>query len=127
VRSDRWKYIRYTDVDEADELYDLQSDPYEMKNLAADASAAEQLKTMKAELERQLGAGEVAACCRPRRPSLHRRDAAPAQDGPVGPNLIAIVTDDQGYCRSAPLRQPRIETPNMDGWRPRARCSPTRS
>jgi N-acetylglucosamine-6-sulfatase len=54
VRSDRWKYVRYSDLPDADELYDLQSDPYEMKNLIADAAAAEQLKIMKSELERQL-------------------------------------------------------------------------
>jgi N-acetylglucosamine-6-sulfatase len=56
VRNDRWKYIHYTDVADSDELYDLQADPYEMKNLIADAGAAEQLKVMKAELERQLNA-----------------------------------------------------------------------
>ena len=56
VRNERWKYIHYTDVADADELYDLQSDPYELKNLIADAVAAEELKTMKAELEKQLNA-----------------------------------------------------------------------
>ncbi|MGB7159602.1 MAG: sulfatase, partial [Tepidisphaeraceae bacterium] len=54
VRNDRWKYIHYTDVPDADELYDLKNDPYEMKNLIADAGAAEQVKSLKAELERQL-------------------------------------------------------------------------
>jgi arylsulfatase A-like enzyme len=56
VRNDRWKYIHYTDVPNADELYDLEHDPYELKNVIADGGAAEQLKTMKAELERQLDA-----------------------------------------------------------------------
>ena len=54
LRTDRWKYIHYTDVADADELYDLQADPYEMKNLIADAGSAEQLKSLKAELEKQL-------------------------------------------------------------------------
>ena len=54
LRTDRWKYIHYTDVENADELYDLQADPYEMKNLIADAGSAEQLKSLKAELEKQL-------------------------------------------------------------------------
>jgi N-acetylglucosamine-6-sulfatase len=54
VRTDAWKYIHYPDVENADELYDLKADPYEMKNLIADAGSAEQLKSMKAELEKQL-------------------------------------------------------------------------
>ena len=54
VRTDAWKYIHYPDVENADELYDLKTDPYEMKNLIADAGSAEQLKSMKAELEKQL-------------------------------------------------------------------------
>lgn len=33
VRTERWKYIRYTDLEGMDELYDLWSDPYEMCNL----------------------------------------------------------------------------------------------
>jgi arylsulfatase A-like enzyme len=35
VRSERWRYIRYADGSE--ELYDMQSDPHEWTNLAADA------------------------------------------------------------------------------------------
>ena len=56
VRTDRWKYIHYTNVADADELYDLKADPHEMKNLIADAGSADQLKTMQVELERQLNA-----------------------------------------------------------------------
>ena len=33
VRTERWKYIRYTDLEGMDELYDLWADPYEMCNL----------------------------------------------------------------------------------------------
>ncbi len=39
VRSERWKLIHYTDLTGMDELYDLKSDPYEMKNLIADPKA----------------------------------------------------------------------------------------
>ncbi|HSF19704.1 MAG TPA: sulfatase [Vicinamibacteria bacterium] len=33
VRTDRYKLIRYLELENMDELYDLQTDPYEMKNL----------------------------------------------------------------------------------------------
>ncbi|MEK6262734.1 MAG: sulfatase [Planctomycetota bacterium] len=54
VRTERWKYIRYTDLPEMDELYDLQADPMEMKNRIADPRSATTLVDLKAELERLL-------------------------------------------------------------------------
>jgi N-acetylglucosamine-6-sulfatase len=59
VRNDRWKYIHYTEQTAADELYDLQSDPYELKNLINDPSAAAPLAAMQREL-RELLAEAVA-------------------------------------------------------------------
>lgn len=52
VRSERWKYIRYNNLDGMDEFYDLASDPFEMKNLIADASAQAALQDSKEELAR---------------------------------------------------------------------------
>lgn len=54
VRTARWKYARYPNLTGMDELYDLQSDPEEMKNLIADPSAQTALKEMQAELDRLL-------------------------------------------------------------------------
>jgi N-acetylglucosamine-6-sulfatase len=34
VRTDRYKLIQYPEIDDIDELYDLEKDPYEMSNLA---------------------------------------------------------------------------------------------
>jgi len=54
ARTDRWKYIHYTDNSDWDELYDLQADPKEQRNLAHDPAAQEQLAVMKRELQRLL-------------------------------------------------------------------------
>ncbi len=54
VRTDRWKYIRYVDLEDMDELYDLDADPYELHNLI-DEEGAEQAKAeLVAELDRLL-------------------------------------------------------------------------
>jgi N-acetylglucosamine-6-sulfatase len=50
----RWKYIHYLELKGMDELYDLQTDPYEMKNLINDPGAKKALEEMKQELERLL-------------------------------------------------------------------------
>jgi N-acetylglucosamine-6-sulfatase len=52
VRTDRWKYIRYAELKDMDELYDHQADPYEMKNQVKSPQAQQTLKEMQAELER---------------------------------------------------------------------------
>ena len=50
VRNQQWKYIHYDDFPTMDELYDLKSDPYEMKNLIKETSSADTLRKMKAQL-----------------------------------------------------------------------------
>lgn len=52
VRTDRWKYIHYTELQGADELYDLRRDPFEMRNLIADPGAP--LEEMRARLRKLL-------------------------------------------------------------------------
>ncbi|HYE66647.1 MAG TPA: sulfatase [Pyrinomonadaceae bacterium] len=52
VRTMRWKYIHYTELEGLDELYNLQNDPHEMRNLIADPAAQPALSLMKTELER---------------------------------------------------------------------------
>jgi N-acetylglucosamine-6-sulfatase len=54
VRNDRWKYIHYTEQTGADELYDLRADPYELKNLINEPTAAAPLAAMQRELEQLL-------------------------------------------------------------------------
>ena len=55
VRTERWKYIHYYELDGMDELYDLTADPYEMKNIINQPEAGSTLEAMKRELERLLG------------------------------------------------------------------------
>ena len=52
VRTERYKYIHYLELDGMDELYDLKADPYEMKNIINQREAAKALEGMKRELER---------------------------------------------------------------------------
>lgn len=54
IRTDGWKYIHYTSLDRADELYDLRWDPYEQKNLFWEPSAQGPLLKIQAELVRQV-------------------------------------------------------------------------
>ena len=54
VRNERWKYIHYLELDGMDELYDLKSDPFEMRNLIREPGAGKALGEMKHEMERLL-------------------------------------------------------------------------
>jgi arylsulfatase A-like enzyme len=56
VRTERWKYIQYRDLENCDELYDLSADPYELKNLIGDPAHHETLTALKAELARLVAA-----------------------------------------------------------------------
>jgi N-acetylglucosamine-6-sulfatase len=51
VRTDRWKYIHYLELDGMDELYDLKSDPYEMKNLIANPQSLPALQKSRSALQ----------------------------------------------------------------------------
>jgi N-acetylglucosamine-6-sulfatase len=78
IRTPRWIYVRY--FSGAEELYDLESDPYELTNLRADPAAA----AVRDELRARLAALEMCAgeTCR------------------AGPQL-ALTLDVQGACPDA--------------------------
>jgi N-acetylglucosamine-6-sulfatase len=52
VRTERYKYIHYVELAGMDELYDLQSDPYEQDNLIGTARERDLLPALQAELVR---------------------------------------------------------------------------
>jgi N-acetylglucosamine-6-sulfatase len=54
VRTERYKYIHYLDLKGMDELYDLQQDPYELKNIINDPKAETALADMKKLLNEHL-------------------------------------------------------------------------
>ncbi len=58
VRTERWSYIHYTDLEHMDELYDLRTDPYQMRNLISDRASQGALKSLKEELGRLLRASQ---------------------------------------------------------------------
>jgi len=54
VRTDRWKYAEYPEIDDLSELYDLKNDSMELRNLIDDPGAAGPLADMRARLQRLL-------------------------------------------------------------------------
>ena len=51
VRTERYKYIRYTDLTGMDELYDLETDPFEMDNIIETGRGRALLPELTAELD----------------------------------------------------------------------------
>jgi len=54
LRTQRWKYIRYNELDEMDELYDLKNDPYEMRNLIREPKTQSVLSDLNSQLDELL-------------------------------------------------------------------------
>jgi N-acetylglucosamine-6-sulfatase len=54
VRTERYKYIRYRELEGMNELYDLQQDPYELRNLIDSMSSMDLRRRMEAELNELL-------------------------------------------------------------------------
>jgi N-acetylglucosamine-6-sulfatase len=61
VRTERYKFIRYRDLDGMNELYDLRDDPFELSNLINSPNAAEVRGRMEVELKRILASGRLPA------------------------------------------------------------------
>ena len=55
VRTDRWRYTLWGDGMRSDQLFDMQQDPHELKNLAADPAFADVVKDLREQLRRYAG------------------------------------------------------------------------
>ncbi len=51
IRTERWKYIHYLTSDSLDELYDLQGDPHEFRNVVSEPNNQSTLDKLKTQLE----------------------------------------------------------------------------
>ena len=56
VRNERYKFIRYRELEGMNELYDLRHDPFELTNLMNDKSSLDIRRRMEAELDALLKA-----------------------------------------------------------------------
>jgi arylsulfatase A-like enzyme len=52
IRDEHWKLIRYPQIDKT-QLFDLQNDPHEMRDLAADPASAPRIRDLMGELEKE--------------------------------------------------------------------------
>ncbi len=59
IRTERWKYIHYTELEGMDELYDLAADPNEMRNVIGDPAREADLRALKQELGRLVRPGKT--------------------------------------------------------------------
>jgi N-acetylglucosamine-6-sulfatase len=59
VRTERFKYIHYLELNGMDELYDLDEDPYEIMNIIHDPKTPALLKNLDAERVRLLDGKQV--------------------------------------------------------------------
>ena len=56
IRTERWKYLRYINDPQQEELYDLVLDPLETNNLVADPLHQEILKGLRTKIEQKIAA-----------------------------------------------------------------------
>ena len=59
VRTERYKFIRYRDLKDMNELYDLLDDPFELSNLIAVPTANPVRRAMERELDRILASARA--------------------------------------------------------------------
>ena len=125
----RWKLIRYPEIGR-EQLFDLASDPDEIRDLAADPGQATRLDALRDRLARAMAdAGDPLAPAPARGPAVNR----PARP----PNVVFILADDLGTGDVGALGSTFAVTPHIDAlcargtrlarhWAGSAVCAPSR-
>ncbi len=109
----------------AEELYDLETDPYETVNLAASAQHAEVRARLAGELERWIEESDdqgrlpeppevIAGWERRMEKNYGERLRRRAEREAERPNVVLVMTDDQGYGDLGFHGNPVLRTPNLD-------------
>ncbi len=132
----------------AEELYDLEADPWETVNLAESEAHADVLERMRGELDRWIVESDdqgrvpeppevVAVWERKMKKNYAERLRQRAKREARGPNVVLVMTDDQGYGDLGFHGNPVIRTPNLDAMAGRSArmetfyvspvCAPTRA
>ncbi|MAG55436.1 MAG: hypothetical protein CMJ83_04015 [Planctomycetes bacterium] len=105
VRTSKWKYARYVTQDpQHEELYDLEADPLEAKNLALDRAHASRLDALRA------------VCDTMREQDDEDRGPAPParRNAKTRPNVVLIIGDDQHWSDYGFMGSSVIATPHLD-------------
>lgn len=105
----------------AEELYDLQSDPWELKNLAGEPGHAERLAQFREELDAQMRDEQDLGLQteEERRPKL--RGEPNATSSTARPNVIIVLADDFGWgdvaCYGGQVPTPHLDAMAREGTR----------
>ena len=73
IRTEEWKLVRYPDIGDIDEMYDLKNDRHELLNLALAPEHAGKHKQLSTELDRLLEETGYGARPIPKAPGFGRR------------------------------------------------------
>lgn len=92
VRTERYKLVTYPEIDDIDELYDLQEDPNEMKNLVKEPAYAEIYAKMQRRMAQQIAANQWQQSVFPKN--------FPRVRGPEGVLLDLVVENGQFVDRA---------------------------
>jgi arylsulfatase A-like enzyme len=150
IRDDRWKLIRYPQVDRT-QLFDLQADPHERANLAEQPEQSAKVAELTSLLEqemKQFGDTALLKVAHPRpaawKPPAPGQLKSPQKKGKqaaagapaVQPNILYVVADDLGWAdvgyHGAKIRTPTIdrlarEGVELDQHYVQPVCTPTRT